>query len=311
MAVVNSRPAIGISGAVYSVLDESSDVIGGTPSYGTVKNLFPTAKLTVNPNGTVATDWGDDGPSFIATTTGKWQVSLEAQDVDPAAYAEITGQSRANGITIDGSLDTAPYVAFGYKQLLAGHDGSGNAVYRYVWLFKGKFSKSQEGGETKKDTLNYQHMTLAAEFSKLTSSTTNNIRSVIRTDATDVSASIVSAWFNQPVISNSVDLGAFTLTSGAGVISTKTFTLTFAKAGGGTTTVADASAANVAIALASTGTLIPLTSFTPGSASTTPTLAVVTSSTLTGVPYTVFVTGLLHDANGVAVVQKAVTVTPA
>jgi phi13 family phage major tail protein len=310
MAVVNSRPAIGISGAVYAVLTESSDVIGGTPSYGAVKNLFPTAKLTVNPNGSVATDWGDDGPSFIATTTGKWQVSLEAQDVDPVAYAEITGQSRANGITIDGSLDTAPYVAFGYKQLLAGQN-SGNAVYRYVWLFKGKFAKSSEGGDTKKDTISYQHMTLSAEFSKLTSSTTNNIRAVIRTDASDVSASIVSAWFNQPVVSNSVDLGAFTLTSGSGVISTKTFTLTFAKAGGGTTTVSDAGSSNVAIALASTGTLIALTSFTPGSASTTPTLAVVTSATITGVAYTVFVTSMLHDGNGVAVVQKAVTVTPA
>ena len=151
MAVVNSRPAIGIEGAVYCLLNESTDVSGGTPTYGTVKALFPSAKLTVNPNGSVATDWADDGPSFVATTTGKYQVSLEVQDMDPAAYAEVTGQTRANGIAADGSLDTAPYVAFGYKQWLGGLDGSGNKVYRYKWLLKGKFSKSQEGGETKKD----------------------------------------------------------------------------------------------------------------------------------------------------------------
>jgi phi13 family phage major tail protein len=309
MAVVNSAPAIGIEGAVYALLNESTDVLAGTPTYGAVKALFPSAKLTVNPNGSVATDWADDGPSFVATTTGKYQLSLEAQDVDPAAYAEITGQTRANGIAVDGSLDSAPYVAFGYRQWLGGLDSSGNKRYRYKWLLKGKFSKAQEGGETKKDTISYQHMTLAAEFTKLIAN--NNIQTTIRTDASDAPAATISAWFNAPVISSTVDLGALTLTSAAGVISTKTFTLTFAKAGGGTTTIVDGSAVNVAIALASTGTLIALTTFTPGSASTTPTLAVVTSATLTGVAYTVFVTAQIHDANGVACVQKSVTVTPA
>lgn len=308
MAVVNSAPAIGIEGAVYALLSESTDVLAGTPVYGTVKNFFPSAKLTVNPNGSVATDWGDDGPSFVATTTGKFQLSLEIQDMDPAAYAEITGQTRANGIAADGSLDTAPYVAFGYKQWLGGLDGSGNKRYRYKWLLKGKFAKSQEGGETKKDTINYQHMTLTAEFTKLIAN--NVIQTTIRTDASDTPAATVTAWFTAPVYSTTVDLGALTLTSAAGTITTKTFVLTFAKAGGGTTTISDASAANVAIALASTGTLIPLTTFTPGSASTTPTVSVVTSATLTNVPYTVFVTAGLHDANGIPCVLKSVTVSP-
>jgi phi13 family phage major tail protein len=303
MAVVSSSPAIGVESAVYAILTESSDVLGGTPVYGTVKNFFPTAKLTINLNGSVATDWGDDGPSAIATTTGKVQVSLEVQDIDPAAYAEITGQTRANGITADNSLDTSPYIAFGYKQLLIG------GKYRYKWLLKGKFSKSSEGGETKKDTINYQHMTLAGEFGRLIAN--GNFQTGIRTDASDTPAATVTNWFNAPVIAPTVDLGALTLTSATGVISTKTFTLTFAKAGGGTTTIADGATYNVAIALASTGTLIALTTFTPGSASTTPTLAVVTSATLTGVAYTVFVTAQLHDASGVACVQKSVTVTPA
>jgi phi13 family phage major tail protein len=309
MSVVNSAPAIGIESAVYALLTESSDVLAGTPVYGTVKSLFPSAKITVNPNGSVATDWGDDGPSFVATTTGKYQLSLEAQDVDPAAYAEITGQTRTNGVAVDGSLDTAPYVAFGYKQWLGGLDGSGNKRYRYKWLLKGKFSKAQEGGETKKDTISYQHMTLAAEFTKLIAN--NNIQTTVRTDASDTPAATITNWFNAPVIGATVDLGALTLTSAAASISSKTFTITFAKAGGGTTTIADASSYNIAIALNSTGTLIALTTFTPGSANVAPTVAVVTSATLTAVAYTVFVTADLHDANGVACVQKSVTVTPA
>lgn len=307
--VVSQRPAIGIESAVYAILTESSDVAGGTPTWGTVKSLFASAKLTVNPNGSVATDWGDDGPVFSATTTGKYQLSLEAIDVDPAAYAEITGQTRANGIALDGSLDTAPYVAFGYKQWLGGTDGSGNKVYRYKWLLKGKFAKAQEGGETKKDTINYQHMTLAGEFVKLAAN--NVIQSTIRTDASDTSATLISNWFTTPVYATSADLGALTLTSAAGTISTKTFVLTFAKAGGGSTTIAHADSTNVIISVGSTGSQIALTTFTPGSASATPTLSVVTSATLTGVPYTVCVTGSLKDANGVPVTLKTVTCTPA
>jgi phi13 family phage major tail protein len=306
--VVNSAPAIGIEGAVYAILTESSDVIGGTPVYGTVNTLFPSAKLTVNPNGSVATDWGDDGPSFVATTTGKFQLSMEAQDVDPAAYAVITGQTRANGIAADNSLDTAPYVAFGYKQWLSGLDSNGNKRYRYKWLLKGKFAKSQEGGETKKDTIAYQHMTLAAEFTKLIAN--NNIQTTIRTDATDAPAATITNWFNAPVVSPSTDNTALTFTSATSSISGKSFTLTFNKASGTATTIVDGSALNVAIALASTGTLIALTTFTPGAANANPTLTVVTSATLTGVPYTVFVTQNLHDASAVPCVQKSVTVTP-
>ena len=150
---------------------------------------------------------------------------------------------------------------------------------------------------------------MAAEFIELRA---NRKREVwVRTDDSAASATTLTNWFNQPVISNTKDIGALTFTSAAASISSKTFTLTFAKAGGGSTTIADGSTYNVAIALASTGTLIALTTFTPGTSSTTPTLAVVTSATLTGVPYTVFVTSNLHDANGVACVQKSVTVTPA
>lgn len=303
MAVVNSSPAIGISNAVYALLNESTDVSGGTATYGTVKSFFPIAKCTVNPNGAVYTDFGDDAAVVSATTTGKIQVSLEILDIDPAAYAEVTGQTRANGIATDTGTDTAPYLAFGFRQLLA------NGSYRYVWLLKGKFAKSQEGGDTKKDSINYQHVTLAGEFVKLLSN--NAQKTTIRTDATDVSATTVSNWFTAPVTSNSIDLGALTLTSAAGTISTKTFVLTFAKAGGGTTTIADASAANIVISVGSTGSQIALTTFTPGSASTTPTVSVVTSATLTGVPYTVCATAQLHDANGVPCVLKTVTCTPA
>ena len=303
--VVNSRPAIGIEGAVYCLLTESTDVTGGTPSYGTVKNLFPSAKLTVNPNGTVSTDWGDDGPSFVATTTGKIQVSLEAQDVDPAAYAEIMGQTRSNGITADSYLDTAPYVAFGYKQWLGGLDSLGNKVYRYKWLLKGKFSKSQEGGETKKETLNYQHMTIAGEFAKLNAN--GYYQTSIRTDASDVTSTTVTNWFTAPVISASSNLSAVTLSSGTGVASSHTITLTFGKADSSSFSIAAPNSGDVLV-IDSTGAIVAGTyTYTPSVAGTSPTLAIVNSNIVAG-SYTVLADNL-HDINGVKVTQKSVAVT--
>jgi len=306
---MSKHPQIGIQDVVYATLTESTDVVGGTPTYGTVYPLAGAMKFNTKHNGSAATLFADDGAAFSATTVGKTQVSCEFYDILPDAYAAIVGISRANGINADSSLDTAPYVAVGYKSLKAGLDSSGNPVYVYRWILKGKFTKADEGGETKKDTLNYTSVALNAEFVKLQAN--GYYQTSIRTDDTAVSSTTVTNWFNAPVISNSADLNAFTLTSAAASISTKTFTLTFAKAGGGTTTVYDGASSNVIISVGSTGTQVALTTFTPGSASTTPTLAVVTSATLTGVPYTIVVTAGLHDASGVPCVQKVITVTPA
>lgn len=306
MAVAVRKGAIGIQDVVYAVLNESTDIAGGTPTYGTVTSLAGGMKFDVKKNAGLTTLYADDHAALTAAYQGKTAVACELYDVDPASYATVLGASYANGVVQETPLDVSPYVAVGYKIL---YYGNGTSYYKYIWLLKGRFSKPDEGGETKKDTITFQSLTLNAEFVDLIAN--GNRETWIRTDDAAANATTITNWFNNPIISNSMDVGAFTLTSGTGVISTKTFTLTFAKAGGGTTTVSDASTVNVAIAPASTGTLIPLTSFTPGSASTTPTLAVVTSATLTGVAYTVFVTSQLHDANGVSVVQKAITVTPA
>lgn len=306
MAVTTLKGAIGIQDVVFAVLNESTDVVGGTPTYGTVTALAGAMKFEEKRNGGITTLYSDDSATLSAPYIGKEQVSVELYDINPASYATLVGASYANGIMTEGPLDASPYVAVGYKVL---YYAGGTQVYKYVWLLKGRFSKPDQGGETKKDTINFQSMTLNAEFVDLISS--KKRWNWVRTDDDAASATTITNWFNQPVISNSVDLGALTLTSAAGTISTKTFVLTFAKAGGGTTTIANASASNVIISVGSTGSQIALTTFTPGSASTTPTLSVVTSATLTGVPYTVCVTADLKDANGVPVTLKTVTCTPA
>jgi|GEM_PF-4221656 phi13 family phage major tail protein len=225
---ITTRPAIGIEGLVVALLNISTDVVGGTPTWQTPVPLAPLAKLTLKPNGTVATDFADDGAAFSATTTGKIQVDLELQDVIPSSLALVTGSSYANGILQDNSVDTAPYVALGYKQWMAGEDANGNKVYRYVWLLKGVLAKPDEGGETKKDTLKYEHLTLKGEFTKMWATTA--YRTLARTDDLNVSSANLTNWFNQPVFSNTADLSAFTLAVTTGAGATKTLLFTFSKA---------------------------------------------------------------------------------
>ncbi len=301
------RPGIGIGDLVYALLTPGSDVISGTPAYGTVKPLAGTAQLTFNPNGQVATDYADNGPAVVVGTTGKLQVGLEMLDVQEAAYAEIFGASRANGVLQEKSLDSPPELALGYKQLLSGAQG-GQPVYRYVWLLRGVLSKPQDGGQTKKESISFQHMNISGEFLRLESN--GSYRTRCRTDDADLPSATKTAWFNQPVISNGASLTPVTVGAATGSASGHTITIPFAKSGE-TFALAAPAVQDIKIIVASTGELLAgTTTFTPSAAGVAPTI-VCANANIAAVEYIVVVTERVHDVNGVYVAADSQSVTPA
>lgn len=300
---VSARPAIGAKDLVYAVLDESSDIAGGTPLYGAVKSLAGLGKIAINPNGNAAVLYGDDQALHVADSIGKGDVTVELADIDPAAEAEVLGHTYANGGILKQATDQSPYVAIGFKTTRTGSN-----VATYVWLYKCKFIKPDNADETKKESVSLRGVSLKGVFTPLIASGVWQLK--VRTDDPNVSANLLSNFFASVVLSAGVDLGALTLTSGAGVVSTKTITLTFAKAGGGSTKIANPSANNIVAILDSTNAILTPVSFTPGSASATPTVAIVYTS-LTAAAHTIVVTGELQDTNGVACVAKSIAVTPA
>lgn len=309
MSIPVKRPRIGIQDVVYAVLTESSDVSGGTPTYGSPAALAGAMKFNTKHNGGLSTLFADDRAAFTANFVGKRQVSVDLFDVDPAAYATILGMTRANGINADSPLDQSPYVAIGYKILLAGSATTAEH-YIYRWLLKGKFSKADEGGDTKADSINYQAVTLNAEFIDLAAN--GYYQTSIRTDDTDVAATTITNWFNAPVISTSVSLSAVTLSSGAGSTSGKTITLTFGKGSSESfSLVAPVDDTEVLVSVVSTGLLLAGTyTYSVSAAGTTPTLTIANAN-IAGVAYLVTVTSKLKDVNGVAVTPKSILVTPA
>ena len=223
---VTLRTRIGAKDLVYALLTESSDVSGGTPSYGAVKSLATLAKMSLNPGSSAITEFFDDGAGAIGETTGKIQPDITLYDIDPSAYAELLGISYANGIVGQNTADQSPYVAIGWKVL---HQGSTAAApdYDYWWLYKCKFMKPDHAFETKADTLKPNLYSLKGEAAKLAAN--GYYASWCRTTDTNLPAATVAGWFSQVTLP-APDLTALTMVAATGTGATKTFILTFSKA---------------------------------------------------------------------------------
>jgi hypothetical protein len=127
----------------------------------------------------------------------------------------MLGQSRTNGVTQEKPLDQAPYFALGFRVWIGGTDENGNKIFEYFWYSKGKFSVPESGGNTKGESIEFQHVSLTAQFVPVAYNPTGNggvICSHARSDI-DTPASTISAWFNAPVIVVGSDLSDLTVTA--------------------------------------------------------------------------------------------------
>lgn len=286
---MNERPKIGLSGLVLAQVlsDDENGIVYDTPF------KIPGAVVaTINPNSSVDTDYADDGAFFAQNNRGNTELSLEMIDITPENEAKMLGQRRVNGVTIETDLDQSPYFAFGAKVLMAGSDENGDAVYTYLWYAKGKFSVPESGGSTKKDTIEFGHKNLTAQFVKTQfvpdGQKSGTIGSRIRTDDPAVSAALVSSWFDAPVISTSQDTSEFTVTA---ALSDGKVVLTGTKESGGNVSFGEASAkvgesiivvdssgefVDGTIAFGGTATA-PTITFTPAQGAETPAAVTVTS----------------------------------
>jgi hypothetical protein len=234
-------------------------------------------------------------------------MSLELTNVAPATLALMLGQTRVNGITQERPLDQAPYFALGFRVWIGGTDENGDKIFEYFWYSKGKFSDPETGGNTKGDSIEFQHVSLTAQFVPTQYSPDGNggvICSHARSDI-DTPAATIAAWFNAPVIVPSGDFSKLTVTAAQATTSIK---ITATKESGSTPDIADSSVKlgeSVIVADASGGTAIPGT-------------VVVEDDTITFTPTTAFesadvvlvsVTAGVQDTSGVHCEPYSKTIT--
>ena len=295
---MNEAPKIGLDNVVIAkVLSDSSDGI----SFGDVIALKGAVNATVNPNSDVAVDFADNGPFFSASNRGNTELNLEMIDVDVDVLAQLLGQRKVNGITVETPLDQSSDYALGFRVWLAGKDGSGNNRYQYFWYAKGKFSVPETGGETKTDSLNFGHISVTAQFVQTqyvpAGQETGTICTHIRTDDPSVPASVKANWFNAPVVETASDPSELTVTAS---YSNSKVTFTGAKESGASFIFAEGSVIDGQTigVLDANGDLVDGTYAVGKTASASPTI-VFTPEAEAETPASVFVTGGLKDSFGV------------
>ena len=135
-------------------------------------------------------------------------------DVDPTVLAQMLGQAKVKGVTIETPLDQSPYFAVGFRVWIAG-EKDGEKRYQYFWYAKGKFSVPETGGSTKTESIDFGHINITAQFAQTIAN--GVICSHARSDDDETPASVIANWFNAPVTSVTADLTALTVTASLSV----------------------------------------------------------------------------------------------
>jgi len=190
-----ARPRIGASGCKIWVLDEASDVTGGTPTYGTGIDIPNTLDISFDPGGNSTNLYADDGLAFIATTVGDMKLSIGWADLPNDVKSTILGQSYANGAVQEKTTDQSPYIALSGKRLRAGTEG-GSPVYDYFCLPKVKLVVPKEDAKTKGAQVDFQTYMFEGVATKLIANQTYRV--ITRTDDANAGATFLANFFNQP-----------------------------------------------------------------------------------------------------------------
>jgi phi13 family phage major tail protein len=188
---------IGCSNLVYAKMT-TEETASSAPTYATPVAAPGVMHININPNVNSVTAFYDDGPGDVATTLGNIEVEIEKNLLTAQQKADLLGHVLdANKGLVYADSDTPPWVAIGFKTLKS------NGTYRYVWLFKGRFSEPEDNSETKGDSVNFQSETIKGNFVKLDYEVTvaagvtkRPWKYEIDEETTDVNAPTISGWFS-------------------------------------------------------------------------------------------------------------------
>ena len=190
---------IGCDNLVYVPITVE-DTADTPPTYGTVERAIGVMSLNINPNGAQETLFADDGPMETASTLGRIEVEIQKAYLTTKNKEDLLGhQIDANGGLVYGDSDIAPWMGIGFRTLKS------NGNYRYVWLYKGKFTEPEDNNETKGDSINFQSDTISGQFTKLNYAYNVNGKKVrpwkyeMDQDDETVDATTLDKWFDAPV----------------------------------------------------------------------------------------------------------------
>lgn len=191
---------IGCDNLVYALMT-TEDTPEAAPVYGEVKTAPGVISVNINPNTSLATLFADDGPMEVASTLGNIDVAINKAELTTENKADLLGHTvDENGGIAYADSDVPPWVAIGFRTLKS------NGKYRYVWLYKGKFTDPEDNNETKADSINFQTDTINGQFVKLNypitlgGSPKRLWKYEMDADNTSAKAEVMASWFNDVVM---------------------------------------------------------------------------------------------------------------
>lgn len=183
---------------LHYVIMETEDTDTTPPVYGTVTPAPGVMYVNINPNASMATAFFDDGPGDTASTLGNIEVEIQKNALTTKNKADLLGHTiDSNGALVYADDDVPPFVAIGFRTLKS------NGKYRYIWLYKGRFSDPEDNSETKGDTINFQSDTIRGQFAKLTYPYVVNGKEKrawkyeIDEEYEEASQALIESWFDE------------------------------------------------------------------------------------------------------------------
>ena len=194
---MSTSTKIGCDSLVYTVMS-TEDTVTTPAVYGTIVPAPGLMSIKINPNSSQETLFADDGPMDTASTIGKIDVEIMKNQLSTVDRAALLGHSiDAAGSLLYSDSDVPPFVAIGFRSLKS------NGKYRYVWLYKGKFTVPEDTNETKGDSINFQAETIKGQFLRV-----NNVVVIdgkkrrlykyeLDEDSPDADQTVMDTWFEE------------------------------------------------------------------------------------------------------------------
>jgi phi13 family phage major tail protein len=183
-------PASGIVGLKDLYIAEVTKDDNTGMTFSTPEKLAPALEAKLTNASDLQVIYADDAPAEVATTQGEIKVEINVSDLEPAKYARLLGKTKnADGAVGDRLDDVPPYFALMFRSKKA------NGAYRYMVLYKGRFTPGDEDYKTQQGKVDVQNRSVTGTFIKPVGR--DEIRYMIDSDDEGVNQTVIDNWFTQ------------------------------------------------------------------------------------------------------------------
>lgn len=183
-------PRIGVSDLHVAILEEDTDVQGGTITYAAPVRLAKLINIGLTKTVGEAELYADDSlDEYVAQQTAQ-EISINPKDISPEQEALLLGKRLdSNGGVVSGSDDNAPYCAVMFRSKKS------NGKYQYRVLYKVKFRPYDETYDTQSNSITFQTPTITGR--SMARNMDGNFD--YKLDETEANQAVVATWFDEPV----------------------------------------------------------------------------------------------------------------